>query len=175
MLSILRQSGLALQLCKKSILSSSNTSSVLIRSNHGGSLGSNAMRQERKRFYKNVSVIETDNKTYEINLDKRKLKSPSGKTFTVKSELLANMCANEWNSQTKSIKLGTMHLTSLVNTCLDNPNNLTKEGLIKGLVEYLHTDTVLFFDSPGTDTTDKLVERQDKKWRPLVDWFNQKL
>ncbi len=174
MLTLIRQSGSTLQTCKKIILPNSIGLSFA-RSSHGGSLGSNAMRQERKRFYKNVSVIEATNNTFEINLDKRKLKSPGGKVFSVKSELLANMCANEWNSQTNSIKLGTMHLTSLVNTCLDNPNNLVKEGIIKGLMEYLHTDTILFFDSPGTDATDKLVELQDKKWRPIVDWFNQKL
>lgn len=172
MLSLIRHSGL------RQVLTKASNTSALIQSNKYssfGSLGSNASRQDRKRFYKNVSVVETGDKTFEINLDKRKLKSPSGKPFSVRSELLANMCAHEWNSQRESIKLGTMHLTSLVNTCMDNPSKLTKEGICEGLIEYLHTDTVLFFDSPGTDATDKLVSLQEEKWRPVVDWFNQKL
>lgn len=139
------------------------------------SIGSSANRKDRRRFYKSVSVTETDQKSYEINLDKRKLKSPSGKPFNVKSELLANMCAFEWESQRESIRLGTMHLTSLVNTCLDNPNKLTKEGLIDGLLEYLPTDTILFFDNEGgNEQADKLVQLQEEKWRPIVTWFNHK-
>lgn len=143
----------------------------------GGSLGSNASRKDRKRFYKNVSVTEVVEKSrYEISLDKRKLKTPSGQPFNVKSKLLANMCAFEWESQKENIRLGTMHLTSLINTCLDNPNKLTKEAIIEGLVEYVQTDTILFFDPPGTGNTqtDKLVKLQEDKWRPVVTWFNHK-
>jgi len=140
-----------------------------------GSLGASANRKERKRFYKNVSVVEVDKSKYEINLDKRKLKTPNGQSFNVKSKLLANMCAFEWESQKESIRLGTMHLTSLINTCLDNPNKLTKEAIIKGLVEYVQTDTILFFDPPGTNAmTDKLNKLQEDKWRPIVTWFNHK-
>lgn len=41
-----------------------------------------------KRFYKNVSVLNCDGK-YEITLDNRKLKTPSGAPFYVTSEPLA--------------------------------------------------------------------------------------
>lgn len=142
------------------------------------SFGSNASRKDRKRFYKHVAVCETGDsksKTYEIILDKRKLKSPGGKPFNVKSELLAGMCANEWDAQKDSIRLGTMHLTSLINTCLDNPNKLTKKDIVASLMEYIQTDTVLYFDCDGNDESKKLEFLQEQKWRPIVNWFNEKL
>lgn len=145
-----------------------------ISSSMGAGFGS---RKEPKRFYQQVNVCEsslsdTSLKMYEINLDKKKLKTPSGTLFQVDNEHLAHMIANEWLSQTHTIKQTTMHLTSLVNTSTDNPNKLTKETLIGSLCEYLFTDTLLFFDTDGGD--EKLDRIQEEKWRPLVEWFNAK-
>lgn len=130
--------------------------------------------KERKRFYTDVTVTEattgTNNgKQFEINLDKRKLKTPGGALFRCDSELLAHMVAQEWRSQLTHIKLNTMHLTSLMNTCLDNPAKVTADSLVHNMNEYLETDTLLFFDASGQE---KLDRAQEASWRPLVDWFN---
>ena len=151
------------------------TSLLKLKHQPAASLSNFGSRQDRKRFYKNVSVCESFSnamqtpKLYEINLDKKKLKTPSGKLFQVDNEHLAHMISHEWNSQLDTIKQTTMHLTSLVNTCMDNPNKLTKEGLIANLNDYLQTDTVLYFDS---NSIEKLDQLQETKWRPIVDWFN---
>lgn len=163
----------------RTVLNADKTSAVKLASvcNYSTEYGSDASRKARRRFYKSVSVADNGRGAYEISLDKRKLKTPSGTVFNVKSQLLANMCAFEWESQTKEIKMGTMHLTSMVNTCLDNPNKLTKEALIAALVEYVPTDTILFFDSKDdmSDSTGQLLKAQEEKWRPVVTWFNHKL
>jgi len=141
-------------------------------------LMSTLLNKERKRFYKHVTIsesVDTQNnkkKLYEINLDKRKLKTPSGKLFQVDNELLAQMVGFEWQSQTVSIKQSTMHLTSLLNTSMDNPHKLSKENLINALSEYLSTDTILYFDEPHS--TQNLLAIQEAKWKPLIDWFNSK-
>lgn len=119
-------------------------------------------------------VTEAENgsptgKRYEINLDKRKLKTPGGRVLSTDSELLAQMIAHEWRSQAAHIKLNTMHLTSLTNTTLDNPNKVTQADLTRNIHDYLATDTLLFFD---TDPTSRLLAVQEREWRPLVDWFN---
>lgn len=139
-------------------------------------LSSMTNSKNRKRFYKDVTICESypkvnNQKLFEINLDKRKLKTPGGKLVQIDNEHLAHAISQEWSSQTDSIKLNTMHLTSLYNTCMDNPNKLTKDSLAKSLCEYLQTDTLLYFDS---DSKQKLDHLQETKWRPLVDWFNQK-
>jgi ATP synthase F1 complex assembly factor 2 len=138
---------------------------------------SSLLNKERKRFYKHVTISEsfdTENnkKLFEINLDKRKLKTPSGKLFQVDNEILAQMVGFEWQSQTASIKQNTMHLTSLLNTSMDNPHKITKETLINALSDYLSTDTILYFDEPHS--TQNLLEIQEAKWKPLIGWFNSK-
>lgn len=47
---------------------------------------------------------------YEINLDRRKLKTPGGKLFTVPNEALAIAVATEWDAQRETLKFYTMHL-----------------------------------------------------------------
>ncbi len=42
---------------------------------------------------------------YEINLDKRKLKTPGGKLFTVPNEALAIAVATEWDVQKDTLKV----------------------------------------------------------------------
>lgn len=140
-------------------------------------MASYANAKERKRFYKNVSVVESSSssssaatKSYEINLDKRKLKTPGGNLFQVDSELLAQMIANEWQSQTTNIKLNTMHFTSLANTCIDNPNKLDTGALVTNINDYLQTDTLIYFDSNAIEKLDNL---QETYWRPIVNWFNE--
>ena len=140
-----------------------------------------ANRKERKRFYLSATVAESfvekkigkpeTTRLFEINLDKRKLKTPAGKLFQVDNELLATMICQEWTSQTDTIKQSSMHLTSIVNTCLDNPNQITSEMVQKQLNDFLQTDTLLYFDS---NEIKRLDELQETKWRPIVNWFNDK-
>jgi ATP synthase F1 complex assembly factor 2 len=126
--------------------------------------------KERKRFYKQATVCESSSGgSFEINLDSRKLKTPGGALFQVDSALLAQMIAQEWQSQTSTIKLHTMHLSSLMNTCLDNPNKVDTRSLVANINDYLQTDTLLYFDANSIEKLDRL---QEIHWRPLVDWFN---
>jgi ATP synthase mitochondrial F1 complex assembly factor 2 len=144
---------------------------------------SSASNKDRKRFYKEVRVVMSNcnesqssdlskpNKNYEINLDNRKLRTPGRNVFSVNNDMLANMIAFEWHSQSSTIKPNTMHLTSLLNTCIDNPTKATIDKIIENINDYLQTDTLLYFDSSNIK---KLDELQETKWRPLVDWFNKR-
>uniref|UniRef100_A0A3P9IKW9 ATP synthase mitochondrial F1 complex assembly factor 2 n=1 Tax=Oryzias latipes TaxID=8090 RepID=A0A3P9IKW9_ORYLA len=79
---------------------------------------------------------------YEINLDRRKLKTPGGKLFTVPNEALAIAVATEWDAQSGTLKFYTMHLTTLCNTALDNPTQRNKEQMINSALKFLETDTI---------------------------------
>lgn len=141
-----------------------------------------------KRFYKNTSILFNDGQ-YEITLDHRKLKTPSGKTLQVASEPLAIAIATEWDSQKEKINRSNMHLvikyhlvfiiafhsyihfkTSLCNTCIDNPNKLQKEDMMGHILNILPTDTILFQSSEDDD----LYRLQQKEWDPIIDWFNKR-
>lgn len=65
-----------------------------------------------KRFYKNSSVLYSGNNQYEITLDNRKLKTPNGGQFLVRSEPLAIAIAAEWNAQKENIDRSKMHLVA---------------------------------------------------------------
>ncbi|KAH9413658.1 ATP synthase mitochondrial F1 complex assembly factor 2 [Dermatophagoides pteronyssinus] len=122
-----------------------------------------------KRFYKNVHIIKSDchEPRYEIILDKRKLKTPKGSVFYVQNEPLASMIATEWDSQKDKIIPTSMHLTSLVNTVIDNPGGHTIDSYVDKLISYLEFDTVCYRNSLPTE----LYELQTNRLDPIVQWF----
>lgn len=122
-----------------------------------------------KRFYKKTGVLQGDGK-FEITLDHRKLKTPTGTLFAVESEPLAYAIAQEWDAQSGDIERTSMILTALSNTVIDNPNHLTKLDIINFLLHYAETDTVLFHDA----SQPKLLQLQEEQWNPVVDWFNER-
>ncbi|CAI9624137.1 unnamed protein product [Staurois parvus] len=124
---------------------------------------------ERKKFYEHVSISQGEG-GFEINLDRRKLRTPQGKVFVVPSEPLALAVATEWESQKDTIKFFTMHLTTLCNTALDNPTNRNKEQLITASLKFLETDTVCYRveEPPG------LVELQKNEWDPVLHWAEKR-
>ncbi|XP_011880728.1 PREDICTED: ATP synthase mitochondrial F1 complex assembly factor 2 isoform X2 [Vollenhovia emeryi] len=119
-----------------------------------------------KRFYRRTNILSSGNK-FEITLDQRKLKTPQGRVFEVNSKPLALAVAAEWDAQKETIDRGSMHLTSLCNTVLDNPHNHTKMNLVNHIVNCLEMDTILFYSSE----VDELYQLQIEKWEPMVRWF----
>jgi len=125
--------------------------------------------QPKKRFYKNVSVVQANGK-FEINLDHRKLKTPLGSPLLISNESLAIAVANEWLSQKKEINLTQMHINGLCNTVIDNPGKLDKGKLVKSILNFLETDTVLFY---GEEPPELLAAQMDK-WSPIIIWFRER-
>ena len=82
---------------------------------------------------------------YEVTLDSKKLKTPNGAVFCINSEPLALAVAHEWHSQKEQILSSQMHLTGLCNVCIDNPTQTTKYTLVDSVLNFLDTDTILFF------------------------------
>ncbi|MGH0116987.1 UNVERIFIED_CONTAM: hypothetical protein FKN15_024932 [Acipenser sinensis] len=107
---------------------------------------------------------------FEINLDRRKLKTPGGKLFTVPNEALAVAVATEWDVQRDTLKFYTMHMTTLCNTALDNPTQRNKDQMIAAALKYLETDTICYRveEPPG------LVQLQKTEWDPVMDWIEKR-
>lgn len=125
---------------------------------------------ERQKFYQDVSISQGDGGQFEINLDRRKLKTPGGKLFTVPNEALAVAVATEWDAQKDTLKFYTMHLTTLCNTALDNPTQRSKDQMISAALKFLETDTICYRveDPPG------LVELQKNEWDPIMEWIEKR-
>ncbi|KAB0798573.1 hypothetical protein PPYR_09566 [Photinus pyralis] len=123
----------------------------------------------RKRFYRKTGILFSDGK-YEITLDQRKLKTPKGNLFSVSSEPLALAVAAEWDSQKDIIKQSNMHLSTLCNTAIDNPNNLSKYDMVNYILNSLDTDLILFHSHEN----DELYKLQVAEWDPIIQWFCDK-
>lgn len=52
---------------------------------------------------------------------------------------------------------------------IDNPNHVAKPDLVNYLLNYIQTDTVLFFNTEEQ----RLLEMQQKEWAPIINWFNK--
>ncbi|XP_078317724.1 ATP synthase mitochondrial F1 complex assembly factor 2-like isoform X2 [Crassostrea virginica] len=131
---------------------------------------------ELKKFYKNARIVQNQG-WFEVNLDQRKLRSPSGKLFQVPSEPLALAIATEWNSQKDTIKRQNMHLTTLSNTVMDNPMQRSREDIVRGVLHFLETDTILYQVELNSTTSlmppdipEKTNEVISRKVNSLNDW-----
>ncbi|EDW46452.1 ATP synthase mitochondrial F1 complex assembly factor 2 [Drosophila sechellia] len=122
-----------------------------------------------KRFYKKTSVLSGDS-GYEVVLDHRKLKTPKGTPFIVRSEPLAIAVATEFDAQKENIERSRMHLSALCFTAIDNPNHLSKLDMVNYLLNFIGTDTVLF----QYDDEKDLQDLQVNEWDPVIAWFNQR-
>lgn len=121
---------------------------------------------ELKKFYKNASIVQNQG-WFEVNLDQRKLRTPTGNLFQVPSEPLALAIATEWNSQKETIKRQAMHLTTLSNTVLDNPMQRSRGDIVRGVLHFLETDTILYRSTEPQE----FLELQKQEWDPVLKWF----
>ena len=67
-----------------------------------------------KRFYKKTGILSNGDH-YEITLDQKRLKTPLGNVFQVRSKPLALAIAHEWSSQKNIINRNVMHLVIFSN------------------------------------------------------------
>jgi len=104
-----------------------------------------------------------------VTLDKRPLKTPSGKLLTVPASrpLLASLIAHEWDSQDNVIKPHALPVTSLASRALDGLYNETvHKEVCEALLSYFETDTICYHE----DRHPILIRLQDEHWKPLIDW-----
>eukprot|EP01135_Chromosphaera_perkinsii_P005343 Nk52_evm24s343 gene=Nk52_evmTU24s343 len=121
------------------------------------------------RFYNEVGIKEQDG-GFVVTLDGRSPRTPKEKKpMVIPSKKLALLVAAEWQEQEGVIRPEWMHFTALCNTAIDCYAVKPKEDRINDLMEYLHTDTVLY----RAEGPESLVEKQSDKWDPCIKWFNE--
>jgi len=127
-----------------------------------------------KRFYACVRVSQAgedaaqeDSPTYEINLDRKKLRTPARNVFQVDNPGVAFTVGAEWAAQKKQLAQSSMHLTALSNTSQDNPGRKSKFDLASEILSLLTSDTIIY-RSPDES---RLWEMQIDLWDPVLYWF----
>ncbi|XP_065066366.1 ATP synthase mitochondrial F1 complex assembly factor 2-like [Rhopilema esculentum] len=125
----------------------------------------------KQRFYKNVTINEDKGK-YFIQLDGKNVKTPLRNDLYAPTQKLASIVASEWSSQKQTILAHQMHMTSLCNTCIDNPRKRTKEDMIHDALSFLNSDT-LCARTP-IEESEHTAKMQSEKWDPVLHWFSKR-
>ncbi|OQV24744.1 ATP synthase mitochondrial F1 complex assembly factor 2 [Hypsibius exemplaris] len=126
-------------------------------------------KREIKRFYKNVTISQQDGQ-FEINLDRKRLKTPMGKILRLPTEGLALAVATEWDRQEGVLEQSSMYLTNLSNAATDKPVPQSPAERASDILEFLETDTVRFrVEEPA-----HLVQLQALAWDPVVKWVQDR-
>ena len=124
---------------------------------------------QRKRFYANAGVGETDG-GYTVTLDGKPIKTPSSRTVIVPVRSLAEMAAVEWNAQAEFIDPLTMPVTrfanSVVQGVIDNIPAVTDD-----IAKYFTSD-LLFYRAGHPEG---LVACEAAHWDPILFWAAETL
>nr|XP_039265793.1 ATP synthase mitochondrial F1 complex assembly factor 2-like [Styela clava] len=153
----------------RNLVTASFTCSTTVHCNVLSILRRHTSVSGRKKFFKEVT-ISCDSDGYDVSLDKRKLKCPSGIVLRLPCEQLAQAVALEWDSQRDALKYHTMPITNLCFYAMDKPNGEDKATLVDICLNFLRTDTVLFH----SDEPPGLGDHQVKEWGKIIDWARQK-
>jgi chaperone required for assembly of F1-ATPase len=117
-----------------------------------------------KRFYKQVTVAETDG-GYVVHLDGKPIRTPAKAPFILNNRALVQAIAEEWDAQTEDIRPHAMPVTQLASTAIDRIPAQRAE-IVRAVAAYAGTDLLCY----RTDHPIELAERQKRLWQPLLDW-----
>lgn len=146
----------------------------------------NKLDRIKKKFWQNINLnTEVDFGFIHIQMDSKTIRTPMGNQLKVKEDqlLLAYLLKNEWNNlETLSSKSYSLPLTSLTSRCIDletahkggvDPDLISKcngdrDLIIRDLLKYLDTDTLLLF-APKAELDGSLRKEQDCLYLPIID------
>ena len=122
-----------------------------------------------RRFYKVVSTRQASDGTT-VLLDGKPVKTPGGKVLTVTSARLADMLAREWDAQTTHIDMVHMPATRLAFTAIDFVP-AARDAVAAEVARFGGSDALCYF----ADDSEALMERQVRRWGPMLAWAEQAL
>ena len=117
-----------------------------------------------RRFYKAVSTGQVADGTG-VFLDGKPIRTPAGKPLTAPDARLADILASEWDAQATHIEIATMPATRLAFTAIDFVGE-ARDAVAAEIGRYAGADAVCYF----ADGPDILIERQTRRWGPLIAW-----
>ncbi|SFI29765.1 ATP12 family protein [Bradyrhizobium sp. Gha] len=123
----------------------------------------------RKRFYKEVGVVEAE-RGFAITLDGRPIRTPSTRQVVIPARALADAVAAEWAAQSETIDPVTMPLTRIANSVVEGVVDRV-ELVTDDLAKYFETD-LLFYRAAHPEG---LVAREAAHWDPVLFWAAEAL
>ena len=122
-----------------------------------------------KRFYKSVSVEPSDD-GFAVKLDGRPVRTPGKALLALPAEAAARLVAAEFDAQTETIDPVKMPVLRLVNTAIDGVS-ADQQAVLEDIVRFASSDLLCY----RADGPQGLVERQNDRWDPVLDWARSAL
>ena len=116
------------------------------------------------RFYTTTSVVERDG-GFGVALDERTLRTPGGAVFVAPPRPLAQLCADEWDTQGEVILPASMPASQLAFATFDSTMK-GREQLYDYVVGFGETDLCCHRASSPVE----LAAKQAEFWDPIVRW-----
>lgn len=127
--------------------------------------GDSGKRKLPRRFYKQVTVVDTEG-GFAIELDDRRVKTPAREPLAVPMRALAVAIAGEWEAQELEIDPEAMLVTKLANTAIDRVA-LRRDEIVDEIAAFGASDLLCY----RAEHPDPLVLRQTQGWDPLLTWL----
>jgi chaperone required for assembly of F1-ATPase len=124
---------------------------------------------QRKRFYANAGVGETDG-GFTVTLDGKPIKTPSGRTVIVPVRSLAEMIAAEWNAQGEFIEPLTMPATRFANSVVQGVAD-NVDAVADDVAKYFSSDLLSY----RAGHPEELVALEATHWDPVLFWAKDAL
>jgi chaperone required for assembly of F1-ATPase len=121
------------------------------------------------RFYKAVDVVPLGD-GFSVRLDGRGAKTPGGIALSVPVLGLAQLIANEWAAQDKTIDMAAMPATRLAFTALDRVAG-ARDAMAAEMARYAGSDLLCYL----AEAPQVLAEREAAVWGPWLAWAEQTL
>ncbi|MDI7774050.1 ATP12 family protein [Asticcacaulis sp. EMRT-3] len=122
-----------------------------------------------KRFWQ-VACAVADGGIYEVHLDGRPVKTPTGKVLRLPGAALAEAVAAEWAAVDKHVEFADMPLTRLGFAASDRMDE-RHEDTVAEVLRYAETDLLCY----PSDYPEALKAREAAAWLPLLDWARTEL
>lgn len=118
-----------------------------------------------KRFYKDVTIGETEEGAFTILLDGRSVRTPAKHVLVVPTRALADLLRDEWDAQTENVEPGTMPISRHINTAIDGVATDT-QAVFEDILRFSANDHLCY----RAGDPERLVARQSEQWDPIIDW-----
>lgn len=126
-----------------------------------------ARTQLPKRFYKTVSIGETDG-GFAVLLDGRPVKTPAKKQLAFPKKPIAEIVAGEFEAQRNVIDPKTMPATRLSNTAIDGVAE-DPQSIVEDMLRFASNDLLCY----RAGRPQQLVDNQNAAWDPVIDWVRR--
>jgi chaperone required for assembly of F1-ATPase len=118
-----------------------------------------------KRFYKDVTVGETEQGGFTVLLDGKTMRTPAKSVLTVPTRALAQLLRDEWDAQVEVVDPTIMPVSRHINTAIDGIAS-DPQAVFEDILRFSSSDLLCY----RAGEPQALVERQSDQWDPIIDW-----